>query len=181
MNSFVTIPILVILSVIVNNYDVQFSFAVEDLPDVKTVVFSIAFCMVCEDCAFHFTHRFLHWRLIYPYIHKIHHTYATTISIAAEYSHPLEYFFGAAIPASIGALILGKRMHYATYLIWGIIRVAESMDGHCGYEFSWSPYRLIPFSTSASYHDFHHSHNVGNFSSMFSFWDTIFNTNKTFY
>jgi sterol desaturase/sphingolipid hydroxylase (fatty acid hydroxylase superfamily) len=126
-------------------------------------------------------HRFLHWRVIYPYIHKIHHTYVTTIGIAAEYSHPLEYIFGALIPASLGGLILGKNMHFCTFLIWGIVRIGETLDGHSGYEFSWSPYRLIPFSTSASYHAFHHSHNVGNFSSFFSLWDTIFGQNKTYY
>ena len=136
---------------------------------------TIAFCMICEDFAFHFTHRFLHWRRIYPYIHKIHHTYVTSVGIAAEYSHPLEFIFGAVIPGALGGLILGKRMHFCTFLIWGIVRLGETLDGHCGYEFSWSPYRLIPFSTSASYHDFHHSHNMGNYSSFFSFWDTIFN------
>lgn len=57
----------------------------------------------------------------------------------------------------------------------------ETQDGHCGYDFSWSPYRLIPFSTSAAYHDFHHSHNVGNYSSFFSFWDTLFGCNNDYY
>lgn len=96
------------------------------------------------------------------------------MGIAAEYSHPLEFIFGAAIPASLGGMLLGKNMHFCTFLIWGVIRTGETLDGHCGYEFSWSPYRLVPFSTSAAYHAFHHSHNVGNFSSFFSFWDTIF-------
>lgn len=142
---------------------------------------NITFCMICEDFAFHFTHRFLHWKVIYPYIHKVHHTYVTTVGIAAEYSHPIEFIIGAAFPGAVGSMILGKNMHYSTVLLWTIVRVCETLDGHCGYEFSWSPYRLIPFSTSASYHDFHHSHNVGNYSSFFSFWDTIFGQNKTFY
>jgi len=105
----------------------------------------------------------------------------TTISIAAEYSHPIDYMFGALIPGSIGGLILGTRMHFCTFIMWSLMRASESLDGHCGYEFSWSPYRLIPFSTSAAYHDFHHSHNVGNYSSLFSFWDTLFSQNKEYY
>ena len=72
-------------------------------------------------------------------------------------------------------------MHFVTFLLWGLVRLGETLDGHCGYEFSWSPYRLIPFSTSASYHNFHHSHNVGNYSSFFSLWDTIFGQNKAYY
>jgi sterol desaturase/sphingolipid hydroxylase (fatty acid hydroxylase superfamily) len=27
----------------------------------------------------------------------------------------------------------------------------------CGYEFPWSPYRLLPFSGSSTAHDYHHS------------------------
>lgn len=39
--------------------------------------------------------------------------------------------------------------------MWHIIRILESLDGNCGYEFSWSPFRLLPFSGSASYHNYH--------------------------
>ena len=62
-----------------------------------------------------------------------------------------------------------------------IIRVVETIDGHCGYEFSWSPYRLLPLSGSSEYHNYHHSHNVGNFGSWFSLWDTLFSTNKDYF
>lgn len=135
---------------------------------------TILFCMMCEDLTFHLCHRLLHWRVIYPYIHKVHHTYVTTIGIAAEYSHPIDFILGSVIPGSLGSMILGKHMHFCTMLLWILVRIFETLDGHSGYEFSWSPYRLLPFSTSAQYHDFHHSHNVGNFSSFFSIWDTVF-------
>lgn len=180
-NSLVCIPVLLYTTLALDNYTVKYDMSVEGLPDWKTLMLTVTFCMLCEDLSFHFLHRLLHWRVIYPYIHKVHHTYVTTISIAAEYSHPIDYLFGAVIPGVLGGLILGNRMHYCTVLLWTVVRVCETLDGHCGYEFSWSPYRLIPFSTSAAYHDFHHSHNVGNFSSFFSFWDTLFGQNKDFY
>ena len=31
----------------------------------------------------------------------------------------------------------------------------EAIDGHSGYEFSFSPFRLIPMSGSSQYHDYH--------------------------
>mmetsp|Transcript_15276 Transcript_15276/g.14836 ORF Transcript_15276/g.14836 Transcript_15276/m.14836 type:complete len:102 (-) Transcript_15276:78-383(-) len=71
-------------------------------------------------------------------------------------------------------------MHFWTYLMWNVVRLLETIDGHCGYEFSWSPFRLIPFASSSQYHSFHHSHNVGNYSSFFSFWDTFYGTNKAY-
>lgn len=85
------------------------------------------------------------------------------------------------LPSAVGHTLLGSRMHYFTYLIWILVRVAESMDGHSGYEFPWSPFRLIPFSASSTYHDFHHSNNIGNYSSFFTFWDTVFGNNTAFY
>jgi sterol desaturase/sphingolipid hydroxylase (fatty acid hydroxylase superfamily) len=173
-NNLVSLPLALMAMVYINNFEVKLSFAVEDLPDWKTLMFTIAFCMLCEDLTFHFTHRLLHWKKIYPYIHKIHHTHVTTIGIAAEYSHPIEFIFGNIVPSGVGGMILGYNMHFTTFLLWSLVRLGETLDGHCGYEFSWSPYRLIPFSTSASYHNFHHSHNIGNFSSFFSLWDTIF-------
>jgi sterol desaturase/sphingolipid hydroxylase (fatty acid hydroxylase superfamily) len=180
-NTLVVFPSVVLLSVLATRYEVNFSFAMDKLPNSWTLMWTIAFCMVCEDFTFHLAHKMLHSRFLYPYIHKVHHTHKTTIGIAAEYAHPIEFIFGNMIPASLGALILGKNMHLMSFVFWGAVRLGETLDGHCGYEFSWSPYRLIPFSTSASYHDFHHSHNVGNYSSFFSIWDTFYGTNKVYY
>jgi methylsterol monooxygenase/4-alpha-methyl-delta7-sterol-4alpha-methyl oxidase len=72
--------------------------------------------------------------------------------------------------------------HYSTYLVWVFIRVMESTDGHCGYEFSWSPYRLLPFSGSSEYHNYHHINYKGNYCSLFTFWDRLCGTvNPNFY
>ena len=52
---------------------------------------------------------------------------------------------------------------------------------HSSYEFPWSPFRLIPFSAPASYHNCHHTHNVGNYATFFALWDTVFGTNRAYY
>lgn len=72
-NSFVSLPTLVFADLYSSNWEVKYSIKIEDMPDSKTLMATVAFCMICEDFAFHLTHRFLHWRVIYPYIHKIHH------------------------------------------------------------------------------------------------------------
>lgn len=159
----------------------QHSTEAKDLPTPLSLALTILFCMMCEDCTFYFSHRFLHCKAIYPYIHKVHHQHKVTIGIASEYAHPVEYALGNLLPASIGPILLGPKMHLISVFAWYAVRVGETLDGHCGYEFSWSPFRLIPFSGSAEYHDFHHSCNVGNYASFFCVWDNIFNTNKDFY
>ena len=155
--------------------------SIEKLPDTETLMKSIAFFMLVEDFIFYWCHRFLHWKVIYPHIHKIHHQHSVTVGVASLYAHPVEFIFGNMMPTIIGPAILGPQCHIATVWAWYIIRFGENIDGHSGYEFSWSPYRLIPFSSSAEYHDFHHSANVGNYGSLFSIWDTVFGTNEVFY
>jgi len=123
----------------------------------------------------------LHHPKLYPHIHKIHHEYNITVSIASEYAHPLEILVANILPTALGAKILGSKMHILTYFMWLVIRVMETCDGHCGYEFSWSPYRLLPLSGSSNYHNFHHYQNVGNYGSFFTLWDTICGTNRHYF
>ena len=142
---------------------------------------SILFCMIVEDFGFYCSHRTLHHPKLYSQIHKVHHTYNQTVSIAAEYCHPIEFVLANLLPTGLGPLILGPKMHIFTVLVWYMVRVGETLDGHSGYEFSWTPYRLVPFSGGAEYHGYHHNKNVGNYSSFFSVWDTVFGTNKSYY
>lgn len=181
LNVLIIYPLVVLINLAKDNWEVKMAFEVEKLPDSVTLMATIMFMMVCEDFAFHWTHKLMHSKALYPYIHKVHHTHKTTIGIAAEYTHPVDFVIGSLVPGVLGAIILGQNIHFYTFLMWGIIRLGETLDGHSGYEFSWSPYRLIPFSSSARYHDFHHSHNIGNYSSFFSFWDTLCGTNKVYF
>jgi methylsterol monooxygenase/4-alpha-methyl-delta7-sterol-4alpha-methyl oxidase len=61
------------------------------------------------------------------------------------HAHPIEYALGNILPSSFGVLMLGKRMHFSTYMAWGVVRTINSLDGHCGYDFTWVPCRLLPF------------------------------------
>lgn len=163
-----------------NGFNVRFSFRTQDIPDTMTFFFQLLFLMICEDLLFHICHRVAHLPFLYPYFHKVHHNFINTVSIAAEHFHPVDYFVGILLPGALGPTLLGSRMHFGTYLAWIVVRAGEGVDGHCGYEFPWSPFRLMPFSASASYHDFHHSHNVGNYSSLFTIWDSVFGANAAY-
>ena len=148
-NFLVVFPVALVASYKIDNWEVVQLLDMKNLPDSTTLIFTIIFCMICEDFTFHISHRILHLKAIYPYIHKIHHTHIITVGIAAEYTHPIEFLLGNTLPTMMGPLILGSKMHFFTFMCWGAIRLGETIDGHCGYEFSWSPYRLIPFSASS--------------------------------
>jgi len=125
---------------------------------------------------YYWIHRFLHWKKIYRYIHKIHHEYSSTVSIAAAYVHPIEYLLEDLIPARMGSKILGIRCHFSTFMIWGAIRLLGASEAHSGYEFPWSPYNL-PFFRTATFHNYHHTNTEGNYGGTLPIWDYICGTN----
>jgi methylsterol monooxygenase/4-alpha-methyl-delta7-sterol-4alpha-methyl oxidase len=180
-NNWIVSPIVQFGYIWMVNYDIKVNFRDDKIPGPIELICQITFCMICEDICFHFAHRFLHMKFIYPYIHKIHHQYVNQICIASEYAHPIEHILANLIPVYAGSIILGNKVHALSLGLWTFIRISESHDTHSGYEFSWSPFRLLPFSTSSTYHDYHHSRNIGNYSSLFTLWDTILGSNVDFF
>ena len=83
-----------------------------------TLFMQVMFCNLVENLAFYFSHSLLHKPFFYKMVHKIHHEHRVTTSIAQIHAHPLEYVFGNVLPATIGCLVLGKRMHMTSYLGW---------------------------------------------------------------
>ena len=152
-----------------------------NFPSTLEIIIQLVFFLFCEDFAFYFVHRFLHNPLIYSKCHKVHHEFKQTVSIVSIYAHPLEFLVGDILLVIIGPLILMKKVHVATLILWSILRSFETADGHSGYDFPWSPFRLFPFSGTAEYHNYHHTHNVGNFTSIFTWLDSCFGTNKVFF
>ena len=106
----------------------------------------------------------------------------TTVSIAGLHSSLAEFLILNSIVAAIYMRIaaLYAPLHVSTAVIWIITRMLDAYNSHSGYMFSWTPLQLLPFCTNDEYHDFHHSHNCGNFSSQFRYLDILFGSNKDF-
>jgi len=185
-----TIPVLFI-----NNFVINFTLLIPDLitnttpyrydintiPSYFEIFYQLILCMFTRDFIFYCTHRILHTKYFYSKIHKIHHEYIETVCISATYSHFLEYIFANLLPSAIMPLILGKRMHLITYLIYICMVLHEIHEGHSGYTFPWSPHRILPFTFDAEFHIFHHWKYSGNYANYFSIWDRVFGTvNKSY-
>jgi len=79
-------------------------------------------------------------------------------------------------------MILGERIHLFTFLVFVTWAELSSVDDHSGYNWPWAPYDILPFSTSAEYHSYHHTHgHLGNYSGNYNLVDNILGTNKNFY
>ena len=85
------------------------------------------------------------------------------------------------MPSAMGFIVLGGKAHVFTFFFWIWWKVMISTEGHSGYEFPWSPMRVLPLVSGPSFHDHHHSHNVGNFSGSCYFWDLIFGTSAHYW
>jgi len=144
------------------------------LPSLWTALGHIAVLMACEDTAFYWSHRLLHHRLLYKWVHKRHHEFKYNIGIAAEYDHPVEV---AVIYLCLVAGLVFVKPHAVVFFAWLFLRVIEAVDSHSGYRFPWSPFQLLDrLQGGAQRHEFHHSHNVGSYGSWTTFWDALMGT-----
>lgn len=152
--------------------------------------------LFCEDFTFYFMHRLFHSKSkylpLYQWFHKQHHEFNETVSIAAEYAHPIEFAICNLFPVFSGLFLLRNKCHFITFLIWATCRICETHESHSGYDFPvpislllGNLFKLIPpflgVTTDSAYHDYHHSKNVGNYSSFTIIWDSLFGTNTTYF
>eukprot|EP00026_Physarum_polycephalum_P014823 Phypoly_transcript_15382.p1 GENE.Phypoly_transcript_15382~~Phypoly_transcript_15382.p1 ORF type:complete len:290 (-),score=29.55 Phypoly_transcript_15382:60-908(-) len=161
-------PVVLYLGLVVSN----------PLPSWSSVAGTILISFILEDAYFYFVHRLLHYGPLYKHIHKKHHDYAAPIGIAAEYAHPVESLF-LGIGTLVGPMLLTR--HLFSLWAWLLVRLYQTVEAHSGYDFPWSPTKLIPFWGGAIFHDFHHETFSGNFSSTFTYLDYIFGTSKQYY
>jgi len=147
-----------------------------DLPEFTTVLLQFAVAFAANDTLFYWSHRLLHHPAIYKHIHKQHHQFRATVVAATEYAHPVEDLLSNSIPTVLAPILMGA--HVTVLWFWVFIRLLETYDAHCGYSFPWSFWRA--FQGNPDRHDFHHSHNVGNYGAFFGFWDWIGGTDKAY-
>uniref|UniRef100_A0A7M4EX53 Fatty acid hydroxylase domain-containing protein n=1 Tax=Crocodylus porosus TaxID=8502 RepID=A0A7M4EX53_CROPO len=147
------------------------------MPRWYSAVLQIFGCFVIEDTWEYFTHRLLHHKTLYPYLHKVHHNFQAPFSIQATYVSHAEtviigtgFFFG----------MLAFCHHLFLLWLWVVARVAQNTHVHSGYDVPWDPLRLVPFAATARYHDFHHLNGQGNYASIFTWWDELFGTDKEY-
>ena len=107
-------------------------------------------------------------------MHKQHHTYTGTISIAAEFAGVPETILANLIPSIGGCLFFGR--HPLVFLVWLAVRLEQTYEAHSGVAFVGTALHRLGFTnaSAAVFHDFHHTENRGNFGAPWTDW--IFGT-----
>ena len=130
-------------------------------------------CFLGQDFLYYWFHRAMHGRWLYKRIHGWHHRIVTPWAITGHYMHPLEYNLTGAV-ALIGPLLLGS--HLVVVWLWFCFRQWEAAEGHCGYDFPWTPTHFLPGNDGAVHHDVHHARVRGNYAGFLTIWDGVFGT-----
>jgi 4-alpha-methyl-delta7-sterol-4alpha-methyl oxidase len=143
------------------------------LPPWWVVGAELVLFVYLDDFLYYWFHRTMHGRWLYKHVHGWHHRIVTPWAITGHYMHPLEYTLTGTV-ALIGPLVLGS--HVVTLWLWFAYRQWEAAEGHCGYEFPWTPTHLFAGNDGARHHDFHHARVRGNYAGFFPIWDRVFGT-----
>ncbi len=145
------------------------------------LVLSLLIFIVVQDTYFYWTHRFMHLKKIFPYVHRSHHlsnppTPFATLNFGVwetiiEFGiYPLMIFFVPLHPITIGIFL--------------IYNVTINTAGHIGYELmprSFFNHPILKYGLTVTHHDMHHSKVNCNYGIYFSFWDRIMHTNHADY
>ncbi|KAJ3118838.1 hypothetical protein HDU96_007580 [Phlyctochytrium bullatum] len=116
------------------------------LPSPFILVRDLVAFGVIEEILFYYSHRMLHHRSIYKYIHKQHHEFTAPCGVAATYAHPIEHFFSNMFPIVVGPYVM--RSHLLTYWMWLTVAILTTIATHSGF--------VLPGMPNGLRHDFHH-------------------------
>jgi len=168
------VPFLAFVYVFAMFLNLQFAY--DSIPRWYQLGLAILGCSCVEDTWHFWIHWLGHHKKIYKYVHKVHHEHTFPFALTTEYAHPAEQIvlgFGFVI----GLLMYST--HICHVWLWMAFRLLESCEVHSGYEFAVfpNPFRLMPWYGGVSFHDFHHENFMGNYSSFYSWWDDICDTN----
>lgn len=134
-------------------------------------VVSIFLMIIVHDAYFYWTHRWMHGKQVFKWVHKVHHLSTNPSPWAAMAFHPIESFIEGSVIAVIAFLFPVHPLAIGIFLLFMMI---YNVYGHLGYE-------LYPKGFSKSYigkwintsvnHNLHHQYFDGNFGLYFLWWD----------
>ena len=142
---------------------------------------SVALAIVLHDAYFYWTHRLLHWKPLYRFVHHVHHRSTSPTPWAAYAFHPLE----ALIQAGVYLLVVFTiPIHPLALMLFLLYMIVRNVVGHLGFEIwpaGFARHPLTRWHLTPTHHDLHHRWGKGNYGLYFSFWDDWIGTSRSDY
>jgi len=148
---------------------------------VTYFIFSVVAFILIHDTYFYWTHRFMHWKKIYRYVHKVHHMSTDPTPWAAFAFHPFEAFVEVGILPLMLFLI---PVHPYAILAWVLYQSGMNVMGHLGFEMfpeGFASGKISRWHNTSTHHNMHHKFVNCNYGLYYNFWDRILGTNHARY
>jgi lathosterol oxidase len=137
--------------------------------------FSVVLLIVLHDTYFYWTHRAMHHRALYRWMHRVHHL-STNPSPWAAYSFaPVEAIVQAAYVPLIVAIL---PVHQIALFLFLLFMIARNVMGHLAIELfpRGFPRSWLGWSTTTTHHCMHHRRVRANYGLYFTWWDRAMGT-----
>jgi lathosterol oxidase len=143
--------------------------------------FSIILMILLHDTYFYWTHRLMHWKPLFKWVHKTHHLSINPTPFAAYAFHPVE----AVVEVGIIPLIAFTIPHHASAItLFGIYSLLLNVAGHLGYELfpkGFASHKIFKWHNTSTHHNMHHRLVKCNYGLYLNFWDRVMHTNHPDY
>lgn len=139
-------------------------------------LFTIFLCILIQDTWFYWMHRLMHIKIIFKYIHIIHHKSINPTPFSAYSFHPIEAFIESSVFYIILFII---PIHPLAVFIAVNLSLLINVYGHLGYEIfpkKITKTFLFKIINTSVHHNMHHRNIKGNYGLYFRFWDKLMGT-----
>jgi Delta7-sterol 5-desaturase len=143
--------------------------------------FSVGALILIHDTWFYWTHRLMHWRRLFPLMHRVHHLSHNPTPWASFAFHPIEALVQAVV---FPLTLLVLPLHPLAALLWLLYMTLMNVGGHLGFEIlprGFATHRIFRWHNTTVHHDMHHRHINCNFGLYFNIWDRLMGTNHARY
>jgi sterol desaturase/sphingolipid hydroxylase (fatty acid hydroxylase superfamily) len=137
---------------------------------------SMGVIAVVHDTYYYWAHRWMHSKLLFDRVHRVHHQFINPTPFASFAFHPLEGVIEIGI---LGALLLVMPVHPWAVAIYFTIHTALNVVSHLGFEFY--PAWVSRWFITSTHHNLHHSRFTGHYMLYFNIWDRAMGTNHADY
>lgn len=121
-------------------------------------------------------HRLMHTRVLFRYVHHVHHRSRIPSALSAFSFHPIEFILlGVYFPMMLSVL----ELNMVSVAILCIIQFLLNTIPHCGYEFAppwWYRHCIGRLILTPYFHDVHHQVSSFNFGACTTIWDRLLGT-----
>jgi Delta7-sterol 5-desaturase len=129
--------------------------------------------LAVHDIYFYWTHRLLHYRPVFKYVHAWHHESHKVNAWSAFSFHPLEGVFQIGVVPLVAWLF---PIHEWVLVVFTFFLLFISVYGHCGYELRPNKLNAFRVFNTSLHHFQHHKHVHYNFGIYLNLWDKWFKT-----